>query len=342
MTLVSNKDHYRFVCIPKFKRIGQRKVINGTRTLSIPDDELMAAQIALKNQLKLMRLPPSKNAHAYIAGRDILSMARPHVGKKYLVRIDLKDFFPSLTEHMVITGLAYWKMPRTIMSQVANLAFLGNGLPQGSPVSPALSNIAVGRLDASIRTMLKTWHKKTRHLMAGKERTCAIEYTRYADDLIFSSNYPRLFQIVRSIKHMCKAFGLSINPDKVFCLAKPHRLEVCGVVVNEKLSKSRGYRRELRSLLHRIILDRSQPGRTRGYRGTYLDINFASLRSKVAHVTFVCKTQGEPLQKLFDIAYEVHTTNKDHWSTQAQEYDSRYRTNNDPAGRLHDGAGRPA
>lgn len=317
-------DDYTTATIPKFRRVGIRKIVNGTRILSIPKPKLMAVQRGLHKELLDRHIPASKNAHAYILGRDIRSMARPHIGKKYLVRIDIKNFFPTVSMNLVTAGLIFWKVPNILTHKVMETGFVYGGLPQGSPLSPMLSNIAMGRFDASVRTLLKSWHKKPEDLAKGIVRDCAIEYTRYADDLIFSSNYRNLFQIVRRIKSMLAGLGMKVNDDKVFCLSTPHRLEVCGVVVNDKLSKSRAYRRDLRSALHRLIVDRSHPGQVAGYYGKYFDINFDSFRAKIAHVTHICRSQGIPLKNLFDIALECHTKPRDHWSQQTHDYVSRY------------------
>jgi hypothetical protein len=318
---------YRQVPIPKFKRVRNRKVINGTRILTIPNPVLMAKQREILASLKQRGIPPSSSSHAYVEGRDIRSMAKPHVGKKHLVRIDIKDFFPSVTFRSVRTGLIYWNVPQNLQIEIRKFAFYSDGLPQGSPISPILSNMAMGHFDGYIRAFLKSWRKDARSVESGHFRSEPIEYTRYADDLVFSSNYPDLFAIQTRVIKILRRFGYAVNRKKIFCLSSPHRMEVCGVVVNDKLSKSRGYRRDLRATLHRIITDRSNLGKARNFNGRYDEINFSSLNSKVAHVSYVCPSQGEPLQRMLVMAREVHTLPNQQWSEQTKQYANRTRKN---------------
>lgn len=320
----ASANDYRQAVIPKFKRIrGGRKIRSGNRTLSIPSDELKAEQHDILEQLKELRLPVSVNAHGYVRTRDITTMAEPHVGNKYLLRIDIKDFFPTTTVAKVHAALRTLR-PNALLvnTRIINACFANESLPQGAPTSPALSNLVMLRIDARIREAIKAWRRAYTHRGF---RLAPITYTRYADDLVFSSNYPELYQLTGLVKRILQSEGYTVNNDKIFKLAKPHRLEVCGVVVNEKLSKARFYRRDLRSMLHRIILQNSRKGQMRDHRGRWTDISFESIRSKIAHVAHVCASQGAPLQKLFNIAVEIHTKPQEEWSENTNGYINRYR-----------------
>jgi RNA-directed DNA polymerase len=173
------QPHYVTFSIPK--RSG------GKRIIMAPKRRLKAIQRTLL-ELVVEKLPVSEHAHAFRRGRSIRTGAEPHVGKRFVLKLDLRDFFPNVTfarvrglliaygySYPVATTLAVLlteaeRQPVEVDGQVFHVPVGLRHCIQGAPTSPGLCNALVLRLD---------------HRLAGLAKKQALSYTRYADDLIF-------------------------------------------------------------------------------------------------------------------------------------------------------------
>ena len=133
-----NASHYRIFQIPKG---------NGFRTIAEPLPKLKNEQ---QNILKWMHergIRPGKYAHGFIRGKSILSNANRHTGKAIVIRIDLKDFFPSISRTRVLFTLMNLGLERETATYIAERCTLDDYLPQGAPTSPYLANLVANKLD---------------------------------------------------------------------------------------------------------------------------------------------------------------------------------------------------
>ncbi len=299
-------DHYKMIKIPKKKVIGGVEKITGWRIIHEPCPQLKRMQSNLLDELQHINgVKTSYVSHAFTLNKSIVTMAAPHVAARMLVRVDIKDFFPSITPAMLKIAMIKAGYSSEIIKRVLTLCTLEGSLPQGAPTSPFLSNI-VGRLiDGRMLGLAKKWrhaqftkpfnHHRGRPRF--KTRIETITYTRYADDLVFSSDYPYLHQIRFAVTHILTTMGFRVNEKKIICSKSPKRLEVCGVVVNEKLSKSREYRRTLRAKIHNIWKQTSDTniplGKWVDKDGKIDDIKLDSLRGQVEHIRYVCAHQAD-------------------------------------------------
>ncbi len=153
----SRVQHYHRFAIPK--RNG------GLRTISSPKPLLRQAQNWIRLHVLSQMRPHERVATAFRTGRSIVDNARPHTGKAIVVRIDLKDFFPSITYRRVkglfrscgynegvatMLGLLCTDAPRKELKQDGTTYYVATGprvLPQGACTSPDLSNFLCRRLD---------------------------------------------------------------------------------------------------------------------------------------------------------------------------------------------------
>ena len=239
-------DHYSRFTIPK--RSG------GLRVISSPKRQLRVAQNWIFTTL-LNGIAVHEAAMAFRPGRSILDNARQHTGKAVVVRLDLKDFFPSIKVRRVrglfesfgynegvstLLALLTTESPRVAATLDGEKRFVALGarsLPQGACTSPALTNILCRRLDARL---------------TGLAASFGFAYTRYADDLVFShadADAPigPLLGLTRTI---IAAEGYTVNDDKTRVMRPQHRQAVNGVVVNETPSVSRHDVRRFRAFLH--------------------------------------------------------------------------------------------
>lgn len=170
-------------------------------------------------------------AYAFQKGRNCALMAKQHVGRPFVVSIDLEEFFESIRPHHV-EGL--------IGDRVIDHCFIGGRLRQGLPTSPVISNIAFCSVDLVITKALKTL-------------SIDVKYTRYADDLIFSYfDESRTKEIVRIIENIVEANGFRINNRKTRMQSqKSGRIVIVGIGVDHNgLHPTRATRRKLRAALH--------------------------------------------------------------------------------------------
>lgn len=226
--LLCGFDSYTTFAIPKKS--------GGAREISAPRRELKSAQRKLAEVL-LEIYGSKKAAHGFVKGRNIVSNAAAHVSPKIVINLDLEDFFGTITTGR-IQGL-FMSEPFNFDFEIARLltqltTFRGS-LPQGSPCSPILSNFICRSLDSSL-----TRFARKNHLM----------YTRYADDLSFSSRRGHISDgIIDEICAVIMREGFSINMTKRRVLSKSTRQEITGLTVNKYVNVSRRYQKGVRAAL---------------------------------------------------------------------------------------------
>lgn len=328
--------HFRIIKIPKFKKVRGKKVQKGVRILHAPCDELKELQNSLIAELCQYGIGVHGAAHAYRRKRSIHTMAAPHVDKKVVLRLDLQDFFSTVTQSMVISRLPK-KVPKDLIKMIRNWCFLEGVLPQGAPSSPLLSNVALFGLDQQISSICKTWRyagnpaKISPKLKLKFYRLGQITYTRYCDDLVFSSNYRFLSHLIPPIRGLVNKYGLKVNDKKVICSKYSGRQYVTGIVVNEKMSCPKEYRKNLRAEMCRTILDTANGKCPTLYKldieGAVIPMNaadvdspFIKLEGQIEFVRSICPEQAAPLLAQFEILKEVHTLAAENWSDGTSAY----------------------
>lgn len=225
---VSNhpERHYHPAAIPK--RSG------GARKLLIPDALLCRIQ---KNILRhvLAELPVSSYAKAYRPRSAVVENAKPHVGAKEILKLDIRNFFDSITFFQVYRSAfpaVYY--PPAIRTLLTNLCCCKDALPQGAPTSPAVSNLVMKPFD----DYMGSWCEKRE-----------VRYTRYCDDLTFSGEFDRQ-EVKNKVRGFLAAYGFELNEEKTRIQKKHQRQTVTGIVVNEKPQVSRTYRKKLRAEIY--------------------------------------------------------------------------------------------
>ena len=168
--------------------------------------------------------------------KNIRENAVQHIGKNYLFSLDLKDFFHAISTKRVcqIFQKEPFNFHKRIAIPLALLTTYKKSLPMGANTSPILSNFACLDLDAELSRLASR---------------SDLEYTRYADDLTFSSNLPFTPQLKAYIRKIIQKHGFQINEKKARERSKNRRQVVTGIKVNTKPNLDRKYIRNLRALL---------------------------------------------------------------------------------------------
>lgn len=210
------------------------KKSGGFRAIEAPCEKLKAIQRWIKDDI-LDSFSCSDYATGFRTGKSIVDNARPHVGKELIINIDLKDFFPSIHYSDVIRVFAYMGYRTDVAHLLTRLCTNGNNvLPQGSPASPALSNLISLRLDKRLGQLASNLN-------------CS--YTRYADDITFSGD-KGIRAALPLIRDIITDEGFEINENKVRLQYAHQRQEVTGLIVNEKLSISPSLKNEIKSAIY--------------------------------------------------------------------------------------------
>ena len=224
----------------------------GTRRIDAPVRTLKFIQRLVHESLSRI-YRPHRAAHGFLLDRSIVTNARQHVGRRYVLNVDLADFFPSITRKRIYRCLM--DEPYRLNRKVANLiaALSTNAfarLPQGSPSSPVIANMVASELDSELARLCG-------------ELRC--RYTRYTDDITISTarnemspglaRYPNAQgtgQVILGdrLTEVVESNGFRINHQKSRMYSHWTRQTCTGLVVNgNQPSPSRAYIRRLRSLV---------------------------------------------------------------------------------------------
>ncbi|MDD5598630.1 MAG: reverse transcriptase family protein [Victivallaceae bacterium] len=207
------------------------------RMIAEPEPALKRQQKRILRWLEQRGIKAGKYAHGFVPGRSIATHAACHVGKRVIVKVDIHDFFGNTTEYMLRQALRDEKLPTETIDEILHLCLLNRVLPQGAPTSPLLSNLALKRTDGRL---------------AGLAEKYDATYSRYADDLCFSSNNPLLNQILPAVDRIIRESSYQLNRAKTRVIRRSKRQIITGCVVNRELGVPRELRRNLRAQLHNL------------------------------------------------------------------------------------------
>jgi RNA-directed DNA polymerase len=235
----------------KYVRFEIPKKSGGHREILSPRGSLKIIQRKLSQVLNSVYIP-RPCVHGFAPGRSIISNAHAHVGKTYVLNVDLKDFFPSVNFGRV-RGMFLAKpysCNEAVASVLAKICCHNNQLPQGAPTSPVISNMLCASMDGQLQRLAKR-HKCT--------------YTRYADDITFSTTLSRFPEGLASLVgedsvaevvlgedliSTIEDNGFTVNQKKIRLQHKRNHQEVTGLTVNKFPNVDRDYVRKISSMLH--------------------------------------------------------------------------------------------
>jgi hypothetical protein len=249
----STYSHYTRFEIPK--RSG------GMRAIWAPLPTLKQAQHWILHEI-LERLVVHGAAHGFLSGRSIATNAAEHCNSQLLVKLDIENFFPSISWKRVkgvfrkagypeqiatLLALLCTEAPREIVQDNGKtyyVALAERCLPQGAPTSPALTNALCLRLDRRI---------------TGFADKAGWRYTRYADDLTFSfaadnSQAADISRLLGTVKRILGEEGFNVNVKKTHVIRQHQAQQVTGLIVNGTQAPrvSRSLKRQMRAALHNL------------------------------------------------------------------------------------------
>ncbi|VVE46918.1 retron Ec67 family RNA-directed DNA polymerase/endonuclease [Pandoraea anhela] len=248
--------------VEKYSVFSMAKKNGGSRDICAPIPELKSLQRKLATALErciadveTITKKNNKASHGFRPGKSILTNAAVHRNRRYVFNVDLQDFFSSITGKRIRGFLIKdrnFAFDASVATAIAHIACREGKLPQGSPCSPVISNMIAGVLDVHL-AKLAQMHGCT--------------YTRYADDLTFSTNkedFPveiafrndstgHTWRVGAELNRLILQSGFSINETKTRMQYRDSRQQVTGLVVNKKVNVSTEYRYLVRAYVASLV-----------------------------------------------------------------------------------------
>jgi RNA-directed DNA polymerase len=267
LTYLAHSAPYRY----KVYEIKKRQPLK-TRTIAQPAREIKRLQYWIISNL-LKNFPIHSAALAYRKGKSILNNAKPHSKKKFLLKLDFKDFFHSIkatdfrkfleqsgqklvdvSDMEYLCRILFWKNKRT-----GDLI-----LSIGAPSSPVLSNILMHEFDSKVNEYCKSM---------------GITYTRYADDMTFSTNKREILRsVVEKMRQICDGLPyprLRLNADKTVHASRATSRRVTGLVLSNEgvVTIGRSRKREIRAAVHHFKVGKLSADESSALGGTLAFVN---------------------------------------------------------------------
>lgn len=245
----------RFYCNPnhafhRYRQFKIKKKSGGFRLITAPRNKTYKMLLQYVNVILKALYTPSDYAMGFTEGRSVVTNAQKHLGQNYVLNIDLKDFFPCVDRARIRARLqiAPFNFPEEVALTIAGLCCMKltgeEGippryvLPQGAPTSPIITNMICDKLDRRL---------------AGLAKRFGLNYTRYADDITFSSMH-NVYQpngdFWTELRRIITDQKFTINEDKTRLQKRGSRQEVTGVTVSEKPNVTQQYVQDIRNILY--------------------------------------------------------------------------------------------
>lgn len=280
-----------------------------TRLIEAPKARLKGLQRVILAEL-LEKIPSHLAAHGFLKGRSIKTFAAPHVGMRVALRMDLRDFFPSITGPRVqaffrtagypdrvadlLGGLCTNAAPRRMWAKLgreldplkmaeARSLYAWRHLPQGAPTSPALANLCAWRVDCRLN---------------GLAVAAGAIYTRYADDLAFSGDAEFERGVERFATRAAAILleeGFSVHHRKTRVMRQGVRQYLAGLVINERVNTVRADFDRLKATLTNCVRHGAESQNREGHPAFRIH-----LAGKISFVEMVNPAKGARLRKIFD------------------------------------------
>lgn len=227
------------------------KKSGGKRIIKAPSGDLKyiqkkLAEILYEYQKQILKNKGtiSQISHGFEKGKSIVTNASVHKRKLVIINVDIENFFDSFHFGRVkgfFEKNMYFKLPSDVSVVIAQIVCYQGKLPQGAPTSPIITNLICQILDHRLLKLAKKYK---------------LDYTRYADDLSFSTNSKSFLlkeeKFIKDVKKELSKSGFIINSKKTRICYKNSRQEVTGLIVNDKVNVNREFYKKTRAMANTL------------------------------------------------------------------------------------------
>ncbi|MDY7093904.1 MAG: reverse transcriptase family protein [Acidobacteriota bacterium] len=251
------------------------------RLIDCPIEPLSEVQKAVYRAfLRDLRYPD--HLFGGIRGRSPLANASVHLGKREVLRIDIRKYFPNVTHKQVYRALVRLGCSPDVASLLTKLTTWRGRLPQGASTSMPLANLILLGTDRAI-------------LRCAAES--GLTYTRYVDDLVFSGDEVR--GIINPVIDLIQKAGFAVGRNKIEVMSQGGVQEVTGYRVNSKKGPVKGhlYRDRLRAQIHGLEALRSAP--------ELFQVEVDCIRGRLQHFSQTNPQAAESLRGRLDSLVEL-------------------------------------
>lgn len=298
---VSKLRHYHYRVLVKDS--------GNIRLIEAPKQALKRLQQRILTGI-LDKVPAHPATHGFVRGRSIKTFVVPHVGQRVVLRMDLRDFFPTFRGARIraffrtlgypeavsdlLAGMCTTATPKDVWKEVrvtgdpvqfweTKALYSRTHLPQGAPTSPALANLCAFRLDCRL---------------AGLASSAGIRYTRYADDLAFSGDDAFARRVDRFSTHVAAILmeeGFAVNHRKTRIMSQSVRQRLAGLVTNQRPNIARKDFDRLKAILTNCVRHGPATQNREGHPQFR-----AHLEGRISFVEMVNPGKGGRLRRVFE------------------------------------------
>jgi len=283
---------YALTASRRYKRYKIKKRNGGDRIIYHPTKKLKVYQGFIAKNI-FLKMPIHDKVYSYRKNISIKDLVKIHLNNRYLLRVDFKDFFPSIKGEHIRRFLKDNEQFLDIDLDDRDITLINlivcknDKLTIGAPSSPAITNAILFEFDVAMENLFKE-----------------VVYSRYADDLYFSTNTPNLLtEIPEKIKEFLKSYfiNLKINSDKTVFTSKKHKRVVLGLTVttDNKISVGKKQKEKIKRLVYKYsqnLLSEDEINYLKGYisylysvEPEYLKILQRKYTSKTINELFILK-----------------------------------------------------
>ncbi|KAB2790410.1 RNA-directed DNA polymerase [Brucella anthropi] len=252
---IMHNPNYHYRVFPIQKSSGDPRMI------STPKTYLKVMQWWINDNI-LNKIQLSESVHGFRKGKSYITNARVHFGARHILNVDIKSFFDNITTPQIANVFSSIGYCESGSLTLAALTSKQGKAPTGAPTSPMIANAIFLKADEQLIEFA---------------RSKGLRYTRYADDLTFSSDHRIDEEVVGKVNAIVKSSGFQLNDKKTKFMGPGDRQEVTGIIINERMNLSKEWRNFARGYIHSILSNPSgniqEMGRLLGIYGVLLQVD---------------------------------------------------------------------
>lgn len=247
--VLSGADNFKY-----YKNFKIPKRDGTSRNIHKPSYSMKVIQRWILQEI-LYKIPPTEYSYGFkkSKGSPLKKNAEVHSENLFIMKMDLKNFFPSVKRKKIYHLFSQIGYNEVVSNLLTNLTTINGMLPQGAVTSPYIASLVCRNLDKRIS---KYCNKRQ------------IKYSRYADDLIFSSNDKnQVKSIYNMIKKIVEDEGFLLNVEKTKVMTPKIRKSITGVTVNNGIKAPKKMKKKIRAMIHQAIItgDYTKSNEIKGY-----------------------------------------------------------------------------